>query len=130
MDLSAASDMVDHDILLHDLNKVFGITDTVLKWSESFLIPRNFRVSINGKTSAQREIFCSVPQGSCAGTTIFNVYTSTLVGEMPDTLPMIGFADDHAENKSFRAKSHEEEEETIAVIKNSMKKVKSCMDAV
>ena len=31
IDLSAAFDMVDHNILLHVLNKVFGVTDIVLK---------------------------------------------------------------------------------------------------
>ena len=66
MDISAAFDTVDHDILLHVLNKVFGITDTALKWCESDLRPRNFRVSFNGKASADNEPSFSVPQGSCA----------------------------------------------------------------
>ena len=40
------------------------------------------------------------------------------------------FADEHAVNKSFRAKSCEEEEETTTVIEDCMKSVKSWMDAV
>ena len=35
VDLSAAFDMADHDILLHVPNKDFGIIDTELKWFES-----------------------------------------------------------------------------------------------
>ena len=54
MDLSGAFVMVDKDILLHVLNKVFGITDTALKWFESYIRPRNFRVSVSGKTSAEK----------------------------------------------------------------------------
>ena len=62
--------MVDHDILLHVLNKVLGITETAVKWFESYLTPSNFRVSCNGKTSAETELFFSVPQESCAAVTI------------------------------------------------------------
>ena len=99
-------------------------------WFESYLRPRNFRVSVNGKTLAEKELSFSVPQGSCAGATIFNANASTLGRKVPDTLSMIGFADDHAVNKSFRAKSHEEEEETITVIEDCMQSVKSWMDEV
>ena len=87
------------------------------------------RVSVNGKTSAERELSFNVPQGSCAHATIFSAYTSTLGREIPDTLLMIGFADDHVVKKLFRAKSHREDEETITVIENCMKSVKSWMDA-
>ena len=125
-----AVDMVDHGILLHVLNKVFGITDTVLKWFASYLRPRNLRLSANGKHLLRKKFLFSVPQGSCAGATIFNAYASTLGREIPDTLSMIGFADDHVVNKSFRAKSHEEEEEIITVIEDCMKNFKSWMDAV
>ena len=101
MDLSVAFDMVDHDILLHVLNKAFGIMDTPLKWFESYLRHRNVRVSVNGKTSAGRELSFTVPQGSCAGANIFNAYASTLGREIPDMLSIIGFADDHVINKSL-----------------------------
>ena len=63
MDLSAAFDMVDHNIFLHILNKVFGIMDTALKWFECYLRPRNFRVSVNGKTSAGERTFLQCTSG-------------------------------------------------------------------
>ena len=84
-------------------------------------------MSVNGKTSAERELSFSVPQGTSADATIFNAYTCTLGREIPDTLSMIGFTDDHVVNKSFRAKSHEEDEETITVIEDCMKSVKLWM---
>ena len=43
---------------------------------------------------------------------------------------MFGFADDHVVNKSFGAKSHEEEEETITGKEDHVKSVKLWMDVV
>ena len=46
MDLSAVFDMVHHDILLSVLNKRYGFQGVILKWVESYLQPRNFKVCI------------------------------------------------------------------------------------
>ena len=40
LDLSAAFDCVDHDILLHGLEVAFGLTNTALEWIRSFLTDR------------------------------------------------------------------------------------------
>ena len=47
MDLSAAFDTVDHDILLGVLEDKFGIKDVALSWFESYLRPRSCKVSIS-----------------------------------------------------------------------------------
>ena len=49
IDLSAAFDTVDHAILLGILNNKFGITDQALKWFDSYLHPRSFKVVIDNK---------------------------------------------------------------------------------
>ena len=45
-DLSAAFDMVNHDILLSVLNRRFGLEGKILNWIETYLHPRNFKVCI------------------------------------------------------------------------------------
>ena len=86
MDLLATFDMVDHDFQLQILNKAFGKMNTALKWFESYVRPRNQSgVSVNGKTSAERKLSYSVPQGFCAGATILHTYISTLGTKIPDS---------------------------------------------
>jgi len=51
LDLSAAFDTVDHDILLERLQMSFGVHGTVLSWLESFLHGRTQSVSVSGKSS-------------------------------------------------------------------------------
>ena len=63
LDLSAAFDTMDHDILLH-LQHVFGIQGTVLSWFRSCLTKIFQIVSTQGIHSDQIELCCGVPQGS------------------------------------------------------------------
>ena len=109
MDLSAAFDTVDHDILLSILENKFGIKDVALRWFESYLRPRSCKVSINPAYSAEKQLPFSVPQGSCAGPSLFLAYASTLqeVKSIAEHEPgkhaisLNGFADDHSIKKSF-----------------------------
>ena len=46
LNISAAFDTVNHDLLLEVLNKRFGIKEKALKWYEQYLKPRKFKISI------------------------------------------------------------------------------------
>ena len=47
LDLSAAFDTVDHDLLLSILHFNYAISDMALQWYESYLRPRFMQVCIN-----------------------------------------------------------------------------------
>ena len=74
LDLRAAFNMVDHQILLNRLEKRIGITGTCLAWYHSYLTNRKQTVVIQGVSSTQRDLTCGVPQGSVGGPKLFNVY--------------------------------------------------------
>ena len=78
LDLSAAFDTVDHEILLTRLEKRIGITGNCLAWFRSYLSNRSQKVLINDVTSSARDLSCGVPQGSVLGPKLFNVYTLPL----------------------------------------------------
>ena len=66
LDLSAAFDTVNHNILLTRLNEELGICGLALEWFRSYLAKRGQRVSIDGSLSESFSLeYGVVPQGSC-----------------------------------------------------------------
>ena len=78
LDLSAAFDTIDHEILLHRLHNVFGFGDTVLSWFQSYLENRTQTVDVHGKHSTPASLPYGVPQGSVFGPIPFILYTQPL----------------------------------------------------
>ena len=76
LDLSAAFDCVDHDILLQRLRTAFGINGLALEWVRSFLVQRTQRVNFGGRLSSIGYLVCGVPQGSVLGPLLFLLYTA------------------------------------------------------
>ena len=64
LDLFAAFDTVDHDILLGRLEHRFGITRKALSWLTSYLTDRSQFVKVANEHSTIRNLLCGVPQGS------------------------------------------------------------------
>ena len=67
VDLSAAFDTVEHQILKHVLYKKYSVEGTVLKWFESYLENRKVKVQINDCASDVLNLTTSVPHGSVSG---------------------------------------------------------------
>ncbi|GFR70080.1 reverse transcriptase-like protein [Elysia marginata] len=78
LDLSAAFDTLDHNIMLTRLEKSFGIKHIVLQWFQSYLKDREQTVVVDGVKSAGNVLKYGVPQGSVLGPVLFTIYTQPL----------------------------------------------------
>ena len=78
IDLSAAFDTVDHDVLLDVLNNRFGLKENTLDWINNYLRPRKFKVNIGQSYSEEIDVKFSVPQGNIFGPVLYSTYASTL----------------------------------------------------
>lgn len=96
LDLSAASDTVDHNILLARLKSSIGISGAALSRFTSYLNNRSQRVFLNGCTSDSLRLpYGVVPQGSCFGPLLFTIYASKLFEVIKNHLPVShAYADD------------------------------------
>ena len=73
LDLSAAFDNIDHDLLLAELDR-FGVRGNALCWFESYLTDRTQCVDVDGHLSCNIQLRHGVPQGSVLGPLLFSVY--------------------------------------------------------
>ena len=104
LDLSAAFDTVDHNLLLSILEKEVGITGIALKWFRSFLNGRCQKIRISGEESHEIIILFGVPQGSVLGPVLFNIYIRSLYSKtQAQKFAIQGYADDHQVYKSFKS---------------------------
>jgi len=118
IDLSAAFDTVDHDILVDVLQAHYGLQDAALTWMNSYLRDRCCTVHVNDGRSTARPLQCSVPQGSCLGPWLYLAYAGTLFDVIPANVSVYGFADDHIAKTTFRPSSSNE--------KNAITELEKC----
>ncbi len=78
VDLSAAFDTIDHNIILNRLENFVGIRGNVLAWFKSYLSDRHQFVALNEEVSYRSQVKYGVPQGSELGPLLFTLYMLAL----------------------------------------------------
>ena len=78
LDLSAAFNTIEHDILIERLRNVFGVTGFALRWVETYLKEREQYVVAGGERSTSIRCVYGVPQGSVLGPFLFSAYVSPI----------------------------------------------------
>ena len=78
LDLSAAFDTIDHDVLLSRLNHSFGVAGVAHLWIKTYLSDRSQFVRIGSHTSQPVTCNIGVPQGSVLGPLLFFLHFSDI----------------------------------------------------
>ena len=81
LDMSAAFDVVDHDILLKKL-ELYGFDKHALQWMKDYLSGRTQAVYIDGCLSPFSPVNVGVPQGSILGPLCYVLFTN----DFPETI--------------------------------------------
>ena len=78
LDLSAAFDTIDHELLEERLKSEFGFSGNVSKWFCSYMSDRKQSVKVNASVSIAKLLNCGIPQGSVLGPLLYILYTAPL----------------------------------------------------
>ena len=91
LDLSAAFDLVDHELLCKKM-RIYGLEEDFLCWINSYLSERYQAVWIDNSLSEFLPSEVGVPQGSNPGPLFFLIFFNDLPGTLQD--PVDSYADD------------------------------------
>ena len=128
LDLSAAFDTIDHNVLIDYLRNCIGLTGLVLDWFVSYLKSRKQSVFIDGVASLLCMLLFGVPQGSVLGPLLFCIYILPLgkIFKKHDIMFHI-YADDTQIYISFSASNTSEASNRLIKLQNCIHDVRSWM---
>jgi hypothetical protein len=130
LDLSAAFDTVDHNILLTRLQQEVGLQGTALRWIQSYLTNRTQAVHINSSKSSEVGLSVGVPQGSVLGPLLFLVYLLPLKRVIAlHHILRHGFADDTQLYNRLMLRDASKCEQQVQSMQNCLAEVRSWMRA-
>ena len=116
LDIEGAFDKVWHAALVTKL-RAAGVDGPLLKLLESYLRDRHFKVTVNGRESMLQPIRAGVPQGSCLGPLLWNVYINDLLHLIPSTR---AYADDLTLSLCY---GPEEEAATVSMLNTTLSRI-------
>jgi hypothetical protein len=130
LDLSAAFDTIDHDILLQRLRDRLGISGNALQWVRTYLKCRSSRVYIDGSSSESSSLVFGVPQGSVIGPLLFVIYTLP-VGEIlrKHNIQFHVYADDTQLYVSFNPKIPGAAQNALRQLENGILELQTWMNS-
>ena len=125
LDLSAAFDTVNHEILIKHLQSKIGLCGTPLEWFTSYLLDRSYRVTVNGKCLQRFHLNCGVPQGSSLGPMLFNIYMSGIFDIVQKRLPDVHcYADDSQLYLAFDPNCETSQDEAVKAMERCLLDIK------
>ena len=129
LDLSAAFDTVDHNVLLSRLHSKFGISGTALEWFRSYLNNgRSQSGMVQGNLSQSLNLDLGVPQGSCLGPLLITIYASKLFDVIKVHLPTVHcYADDTQLYVSFSPNISTGQFEAVTAIQHCVDNIRNWM---
>lgn len=130
LDLSAAFDTIDHEVLLKRLESHYGIKGKVLKWFRSYLTDRSQSIIIDDEISEPKQLKYGVPQGSVLGPLLFTAY----MAPMKNVINKYGlryhcYADDTQLYISFSPIAEDERERVVDSLEQAIHDIKNFMIA-
>ena len=122
LDLYAAFDTFDHQILLSRLNSVFGIQSSALQWFQSYLSDRYQSTLVNNSSSSPSQLMYGVPQGS---------YWGPFSSSRTQHLSLSDIIANHSVNHQLSADDTQlQKSAPLSEVTNLTKELNACTDGV